>query len=284
MQTEDSKKLIDKILTGDASAFGVIVRTHERLVSHIVFRIVNREADREDVCQDIFVKVYRNLPKFQFESKLSTWIGRIAYNTCLNYLKKKKAALFDDCLTFDQPMDNYLSDLHSPEQFAAETDLNSRLHEEIEKLPVQFRTILTLYHLDELLAKLESSSSGDEAADPVKFKVDKLTVENGNITVTALGLGTTLPMPAITLKNIGGEDGTTAGEAFSVILSEIFSNITGSITAVPKEFLKKGVDALKKLKDSDVLKDIKDSDALKDIQDSDAAKDVGKKIKGFFGK
>ena len=150
MRTEDSKQLIDKILAGDASAFVAIIRTHERLVTHIVFRIVNREADREDVCQDIFIKVYRNLPKFQFESKLSTWIGRIAYNTCINYLKKKKAALFDDCLTFDQPMDNYLSDLHTPEQFAVETDLNWRLQEEIEKLPVQFRTILTLYHLDEM--------------------------------------------------------------------------------------------------------------------------------------
>ena len=53
---------------------------------------------------------------------------------------------------------------HTPEQFAAETDLNSRLHEEIEKLPVQFRTILTLYHLDEMsyaeIAEIMDMSDG----------------------------------------------------------------------------------------------------------------------------
>jgi RNA polymerase sigma-70 factor (ECF subfamily) len=150
MTTTDARQLVNEILAGNTVAFERIIKCYERLVSHIVFRIVTNEADQQDVCQEVFIKVFHNLPKFQFESKLSTWIGKIAYNTCINYLKKKKVPLFDDYVGSDQSMDNYLTETVCPDDFAEARDLNARLQVEISKLPVQFRTILTLYHLDEM--------------------------------------------------------------------------------------------------------------------------------------
>jgi RNA polymerase sigma factor (sigma-70 family) len=84
----DAKVLIDKILAGNPNAFTQLVRQHERLVSQIVFRIVPSRHDREDICQDVFIKVYQNLDRFEYQSKLSTWIARIAYNTALNYASR----------------------------------------------------------------------------------------------------------------------------------------------------------------------------------------------------
>ena len=86
----DQKTLVDNILAGDQNAFKTLIGQYQRLVTHFVFRMVPSQADREDICQEVFVKIYQHLDRFRFDSSLSTWIGRIAYNTCLNHLEKKK--------------------------------------------------------------------------------------------------------------------------------------------------------------------------------------------------
>ncbi|PJF32782.1 MAG: RNA polymerase subunit sigma-24, partial [Phototrophicales bacterium] len=82
----DSGALIQKILDGDTEAFRELITANQRLVFHVVFRLVENPADREDLCQDIFVKVYQNLQRFKHNCKLSTWIATIAYNTAINSL------------------------------------------------------------------------------------------------------------------------------------------------------------------------------------------------------
>lgn len=141
---------IRKILAGNSEAFRELIVSHQRLVSHIVFRMVSNEADREDVCQEVFIKVYQNLGGFQFESKFSTWIAKIAYNTSINYLKKKKVPLFDDLRREDESIDSFGSESRTADSFAVSTDISARLQQEIDALPVRYRTILTLYHLDEM--------------------------------------------------------------------------------------------------------------------------------------
>lgn len=146
----DWKPIIQKILSGDTDAFRFIIDDHQRLVMHIVFRMVNNPADREDVSQDIFVKIFQNLKRFKFQSKLSTWIGTIAYNHCVNYLQKKKVPLFEDM----QPEGSTIHDIgeqqSSPLNDAEQQDIFHKLEQEIDKLPVHYRTIMTLYHVDEL--------------------------------------------------------------------------------------------------------------------------------------
>jgi RNA polymerase sigma factor (sigma-70 family) len=149
----DNKLLIKKTLAGNRKAFESIIRQHQRLVSHIVFRMVSNQADREDICQDVFVKVYQHLGSFQFESKLSTWIAKIAYNTCLNYLEKKKVLLFDDISGEERSLESLPGNGTGPDRLAEEKEVSSLLRSEIERLPVHYRTIITLYHLDRMSYK-----------------------------------------------------------------------------------------------------------------------------------
>lgn len=146
----DCKPLIDKIISGDTKAYQSIIEKYQRLVMYIVFRMISNETDREDACQDVFIKVYQNLSNFQYESKLSTWIAKIAYNTCINFLKKKKVPLFNDLSSEGEFIESYRCVQNSPDKCAEESDLFLRLENEINKLPIQFRTILTLYHLNEM--------------------------------------------------------------------------------------------------------------------------------------
>lgn len=147
---EPDKTLIETILAGRTERFAEIIRQYQRLVSHIVYRMIPASADREDICQEIFLLVFQHLNAFQFESKLSTWIGRIAYNHCLNYLARKKIPLWADLLPGDEFIETPATANPSPEEWLTQQDRSERLQQEIEQLPPQWRTILTLYHVDEM--------------------------------------------------------------------------------------------------------------------------------------
>jgi len=149
----DDKLAVKRTLAGNKKAFESIIEQHKRLVSHIVFRMLQNPADREDICQDVFLKVYENLGGFQFESKLSTWIAKIAYNTCLNYLEKKRVPLFDDLAPQEKPLDSVSDCSIRPDQIVEGREVSSLLQDEIEKMPVHYRTILTLYHLQQMSYK-----------------------------------------------------------------------------------------------------------------------------------
>jgi RNA polymerase sigma factor (sigma-70 family) len=146
----DSELLVKKTLAGNKKAFESIIEGHQRLVSHIVFRMIQNATDQEDICQDVFLKVYQNLRGFQFESKLSTWIAKIAYNACLSHLEKKRVPLFDDLTPEEQTIDTVSDCNYSPDQVVEGRETSSLLRNEIEKMPVHYRTILTLYHLDQM--------------------------------------------------------------------------------------------------------------------------------------
>ena len=144
----EEKQLVQRVLAGEAKAFKEFIERYKKLVAHIVFRMVANSSDRQDVCQDVFVKAYENLQGFQFQSKLSTWLARIAYNTCVNYLEKKRIPLFEDRKADDSTLDSLASDIETPYDDAEESDASRLLHEQVAALPVLYRTIVTLFHLE----------------------------------------------------------------------------------------------------------------------------------------
>jgi RNA polymerase sigma-70 factor (ECF subfamily) len=147
---DENRALIERILAGNAGAFEEFIARFQRLVSHIVFRMIDNRADREDICQDVFIGIYRGLPDFRFESKVSTWVGRVAYYRCLNHLEKMKTSLFEDISGENQTVDDVAGRSLRPDDYAETQDISARVRAEIAKLPVRFRAILTLYHLDQM--------------------------------------------------------------------------------------------------------------------------------------
>ena len=122
-----------------------MVSRYQKLVVHIVGRLIQRQDELEDVCQDVFMKVYQNLGKYRNECKLSTWVATIAYNTSINYLRKFKKG--DEVNPDDSVVLRNLTDFNSEDY--ERVDLHRYIHKQIELLPVHYRTVLTLYHLEE---------------------------------------------------------------------------------------------------------------------------------------
>jgi RNA polymerase sigma-70 factor (ECF subfamily) len=147
----DPRKLVEQILAGDKNSFRTLIHDYQRLVSHIVFRIIPAGPDQEDVSQEVFVKVYQNLDRFRFDAKLSTWIARIAYNTCLNFLDKKKVPLYDDLTDEERSYEPVAPDHEARPDFVFEAvETGVILQKEIDRLPAVYKTVVTLYHLNQL--------------------------------------------------------------------------------------------------------------------------------------
>ena len=155
----EDRYLVNLVLKGDNSAFATIIRNTERLVTQIVFKMTGNTDDTKDLAQDIYLKAYKGLPGFSFRAALSTWIAQIAYNTCLNYLEKKKYTILgdweetagDDTEETDK-VSNTLVALADKEadQSVLQKQRTLIIHQAIETLLPVYKTLITLYHNEEL--------------------------------------------------------------------------------------------------------------------------------------
>jgi RNA polymerase sigma-70 factor (ECF subfamily) len=146
----DEKSLVNEVLSGNKQAFVNLIRQYEGLVLHIVTPLVGVGEDREDICQDVFLKVYQNLNSFRFKSGLGTWIGRIAYNTSINFLQKKRSVLLSDLGAAEDGAEFIDENTDNPEEIIIEKDDAAHLKQAIDKLSDIQRTILLLFYQDEL--------------------------------------------------------------------------------------------------------------------------------------
>lgn len=142
----NEREIVSKIVKGNFTAFELLVKQYEKLVFFVINRLVRHVQDKEDICQEVFIKVHQSLHKFQFQSKLSTWIARIAYLTAVDHLKKSKAAYQAD---YPENIDDYHFTEDSPEAEFIKKDTAAYVNLLIEQMPLQYRTVLTLYHINE---------------------------------------------------------------------------------------------------------------------------------------
>lgn len=144
----DDKDLVSQVLSGDRQAFRMLIKQNERLVGHMIARLIDRQEDREELCQDVFLKVYEKLGEFTFQSKLSTWIATIAYRHGINHLRKRKIEIRE--LPDEE---NYKEQFTSPENVEenfSDQQLDNMVMDMIDQLPPQYKAILTMYHVQEM--------------------------------------------------------------------------------------------------------------------------------------
>ncbi len=143
------KELIHQICNGKPQAFRFLVKQYERLVFHVAARLLNRQEDLEDVCQEVFIKVHQKLPEFRGESKLSTWIATIAYRVAVNHLKKKKDGTEIDDSEREFLHADVITD-DTPQKIIEKQELKVFVRKMVDQLPTQYKTVLSLYHLEEM--------------------------------------------------------------------------------------------------------------------------------------
>ena len=137
-------ELVKKIVLGDMRAFTTLVKQYEKLVFTVVKRLVPNGSDVADVCQEVFIEVFKSLKKFKFESSLATWIGRIAYYTAITHIRKYyRQGPVDNVDTIDLAITR-----EEVEQSITDKDQSAFIQLVISKMPPNYKAVLTLYHLE----------------------------------------------------------------------------------------------------------------------------------------
>ena len=151
MKLEDADA-VSAVLGGDKDAFEHVIRKYQGKVFTLVFRLVRDRETALDLTQEVFLKIYQKLSDLKDPARASSWIMQVAHNTSLDWLKKRKvdafAADFDDQQT-QQKMFAHLQDTTSlsPESIG-EMMSPIRMSEQVSKLDVKYRTVITLRFIE----------------------------------------------------------------------------------------------------------------------------------------
>lgn len=141
------EEIVKQVLNGNIHIFSEIVDKYKDYVFSLIYRFTYNCSEAEDISQEIFINIYKNLNKFHGGSKLSTWIYRISYNLCIDWYRKNKnkppGISFDD---ITEPVDCNLS----PEEKFLEHTKAVELHKSIMKLDKKYIDVLILFYYQEL--------------------------------------------------------------------------------------------------------------------------------------
>lgn len=144
--------IVQRALTGDAEAFGEIVRRWERRIFALAYGMLGREEDARDATQETFLAAFRNLRGFRGEAKVSSWLHRIAVNQCITRQRKAKvrseAALEEE---EEKQAASFVTAVHdSPSRVVESRQQTVAVRRAINSLPVELRQVVIMKEFEEL--------------------------------------------------------------------------------------------------------------------------------------
>jgi RNA polymerase sigma-70 factor (ECF subfamily) len=172
MDNISDEKLVGEYLDGDEKALEELVRRYLKSIYNFSLRFAGNSSSVEDITQDVFVKVWKNLKKFDRTKSFKAWIFKIAKNTALDYLRQKKILVFSELENEDEEnnsLDNIPDLAPLPDEIFDRQNLKEELLAAIDKLPLKYKMVVTLHGLEELTF-LEISEILDEPLNTVKSR------------------------------------------------------------------------------------------------------------------
>jgi RNA polymerase sigma-70 factor (ECF subfamily) len=171
--------LIHAAQGGDSDAFEQLVRSYDQSVLRLAYNLLHSEEDARDVYQEVFLRVYRNLPKFRFDCAFSTWLYRIVSNLCLDQIRKRKVRREEpspvsvDGAEVDrlQFIPEKRADV-DPQRRLMSAEVNARVQDNLEKLSPRERLVFEMRHFQGMRLKSIGESLGvtEEAAKNCLFR------------------------------------------------------------------------------------------------------------------
>jgi RNA polymerase sigma-70 factor (ECF subfamily) len=143
-------ELIQRASGGDTEAFAALVALHERFVYNLTLRALGNADDAADMAQEAFIRAWLALPAFRQDAQFRTWLYRIALNLCINRMPRLRRELND--LTHDELADipePACSGIDPPTSLELQ-EQRAFLHREIDRLPEQYRLLVSLRYQHEL--------------------------------------------------------------------------------------------------------------------------------------
>lgn len=139
---------IQEVLKGNDNQFEYLVNNYKDLIFTLCLRITKDHYIAEEAAQDTFMKAYKSLAKFNGESKFSSWLYRIAYNTSLDKIKTQKRRISTE--TLEEYHEDYSSEHSNSVDILEQEELKTLMQASLKKINEDDAFILTLYYYEEL--------------------------------------------------------------------------------------------------------------------------------------
>ncbi len=155
MERESDVQLVQKILSGDEAAFGVLVEKHQKSVHALAWRKVGDFHDAEEITQDTFLQVYKKLPTLKDPYKFAGWLYVIANRLCIDWIRKKNLAIqsLEDTPVEEIEKSSYTHHVSEQSEIAISEHRREIVKKLLAKLPESERTVMTLHYLGEMTVK-----------------------------------------------------------------------------------------------------------------------------------
>jgi RNA polymerase sigma-70 factor, ECF subfamily len=143
LNLDDDFSLIKRFIEGDESTFSLLVQRHKEKVRNIIYLTLGNHDLVDDIAQEVFLTIYKNLGRFRFESQFTTWLYRITVNKCKDHLRKMKIRHIFLPMKDSDEEPGYDP---APEN----SDIKEIVHKAIDKLPDKLRIPLLLKDIEGL--------------------------------------------------------------------------------------------------------------------------------------
>jgi len=137
----DDLLIVGQIVSGQKDLFRLLVRQHEKAIYGMGISFFRNPEDASDFTQEVFLKAYRSLSRFEGRSRFSTWLYKVAYNTALNEVNRRKEYLS----LAEDDADKLMNNGESPEKLALRSAASEAVRSAIKELPERFRVCVDLF-------------------------------------------------------------------------------------------------------------------------------------------
>lgn len=153
---------------GTDEAFNELVKRHYKKIYGLAYRMLGNVEDADDATQESFLEAYKSLESFQYRSKFSTWLYRVAINTCQQFIRKDKSRIraisaFEENVKYQSP-----NSPKTPDHLALERERDKLIQSAINQLPEKQRLVVILFYMQHLkyreIAELLECSEGTVAS------------------------------------------------------------------------------------------------------------------------
>ncbi len=150
--SETDREMVLRVQSGDASAFDLLVEKYKARLYTVIYNMLGNHEDAADLSQEVFLKAFKSLYRFQNRANFYTWLYRIAINTTLNFIKRRKSiSLSLNEMSFMVEEDPTFKELILKETVRRDLDrkeLQEKLNEALQRLSKDHRTVVVLHDIE----------------------------------------------------------------------------------------------------------------------------------------
>jgi len=148
VMTHEEQLLVENVQRGETGAFQELVEKYKHKVYYMALDMTGNHHDAEDLSQEVFIKVFTSIKDFRGDSKLSSWLYRIAMNTCIDKTRRKHLKLVELDEAHEKPVGG-----ETPEQALEARATQERIQQALQALPPRQRSIFVMRHYNDLMLK-----------------------------------------------------------------------------------------------------------------------------------